>query len=329
MMNRSQDEDRAGGQRPQSDREWRLIEKLVLSMQDEQRKQRRWSIFFRFATLAYMVLLLLLILPLRTGMPEPKTSKPHTAMVKISGMIAEDSESSADSIAGGLRRAFEAEHSEAVMLRINSPGGSPVQADYAYREVRRLRDEHPDKKVYAVITDVGASGAYYIAAAADEIYVAPSSIVGSIGVVMGGFGFVDAIEKLGMERRIFTAGEDKDMLDPFAPLEDEHVEHADRMLEQVHQHFIDAVREGRGERLDGENPDLYTGRIWTGDDSVELGLADGFGSPGQVARDVIGKEDIVDYTVYPHPFQRFMRGMGASIGEGLGRVMGLERWQLR
>ena len=320
---------RAGDGRPETEREWRLIEKLVLSMQDEQRRQRRWSVFFRFATLAYMVLLLLILLPLRTGVPEPSKNEPHTAMVRISGIIAEDRDAGADKVASGLRRAFEAEHSKAVMLRINSPGGSPVQSAYVYREIKRLREKHPEKEVHAVITDVGASGAYYIAAAADRIHVDPSSILGSIGVIMGGFGFVDAIEKLGLERRMVTAGEDKDMLDPFAPLQDEHVEHAQQMLDQVHEQFIEAVREGRGDRLDTDNEKLFSGLVWTGEESIELGLADGFGSPGEVARDVIGEEDIVDYTVYPHPFMRFVRGAGVSIGEGIVRAMGLERWQLQ
>ena len=326
--------DYENGQRPkppQSNREWQLIEKVVMSMQDEQRKQRRWSIFFRSATLVYLFLLLFLLLPIRLGTGSfTAPAQSHTALVDVVGVIADEAEASADAITSGLRRAFEAEYSEAIILRINSPGGSPVQSGYVYNEIRRLKGEHPEKKVYAVITDLGASGAYYIASAADEIYVDQASIVGSIGVIMAGFGFTEAIEKLGVERRVTTSGENKALLDPFAPVEPGQQEHIQRMLDRVHDQFINAVREGRGERLRAdEYPEMFSGLVWSGDEAIELGLADGLGSPGQVARDVIGHEEIVDYSVLPHPLERFMRGFGVSVGKGIGQVLGVDGWSLR
>lgn len=319
-----------GDRPPESNREWRLIEKVLLSMNEEQRKQRRWSIFFRGAGLLYLFLILFLIWPSR--MPEglPSSTEPHTGLVDLTGIITSDSEASADLLSSGLRRAFEAEHSKAVLLRINSPGGSPVQSAYVYREIKRLREEHPEKKLYAVITDLGASGAYYIASAADEIYVDPSSMVGSIGVIMGGFGFTDAIDKLGVERRVLKSGENKDMFDPFAPLDERHEEHLQQLLDQVHVQFIDAVKQGRGERLDSSRSDeIFSGLVWTGEEAIRLGLADGVGSPGQVAREVVGEEDIVDYSAVAGPLDRFLKGFGISVGEGIGRMLGLERTVLR
>lgn len=321
-----------GVTRPESHREWQLIEKLVLSVQDEQRRQRRWSIFFRAATLAYLVLVLLLFMPLRGGFSSglaPATDE-HTALVDVSGVIADGAEANADAISQGLRRAFEAELSKAVLLRINSPGGSPVQSAYVYNEIMRLKAEHPQKKVYAVITDMGASGAYYIAAAADEIYVDPSSIVGSIGVIMAGFGFTEALDKLGIERRVQTSGDNKALLDPFQPQNPEQQAHFQHLLDQVHEQFINAVKQGRGERLDADaHPGLFSGLVWSGLEAIELGLADGTGSPGQVAREVIGAEKIVDYSVLPHPFERLLGGFGVSIGRGIGSVLGLDGVPLR
>lgn len=319
-----------GDRPPETNKEWRLIEKMLLSMHDEQRKQRRWSIFFRGAGLAYLFLILFLVWPSRVSDRAPSASESHTAIIDLTGIISSESESSADLLSSGLRRAFEAEHSKAVLMRVNSPGGSPVQSAYVYREIQRLRGEHPDKKLYAVITDLGASGAYYIASAADEIYVDPSSLVGSIGVIMGGFGFSDAIEKLGIERRVMKAGENKDMFDPFAPLQDRHEEHFQQLLDEVHGQFISAVKQGRGERLDSSrSEEIFSGLVWTGEQAIELGLADGVGSPGQVARDVIGEERVVDYTAVVSPFDRFLRGLGVSVGEGIGKVLGLEQTRLR
>lgn len=311
--------------KPQNEKEWRLIEKLVMSLQAEQKRDRRWRIFFRLLGFGYLLLMLMLFYPTRVGTTtDTGTTAEHTALVDVKGVIANDAEANADSLSTALRKAFEAEHSKAVLLRINSPGGSPVQSNYVYREIRRLKDKHPEKKVYAVITDMGASGAYYIAAAADEIYVDPSSIVGSIGVIMAGFGFTDAIDKLGIERRVLTSGDNKALLDPFAPMKDEQKEHFQAMLDTVHDEFIQAVKAGRGDRLQSdEHPELFSGLVWSGSKAVELGLADGFGSPGSVAREIIEVDKIVDYTVVPNPFERWFQGFGVSVGKGLGQALGL------
>jgi protease-4 len=228
------------------------------------------------------------------------TDGQHTALVELSGVIADDSDAEADLVAGGLRAAFEDEGTVGVILRINSPGGSPVQSRYIYDEIRRLRGLHPDIPLYAVIVDVGASGGYYVAAAADRIYAAESSLVGSIGVRMDGFGLVEAIDKLGIERRLLTAGEDKGMLDPFLPVDETQQAHVQGLLEEIHRQFIDAVRDGRGDRLK-DDPKIFSGLIWTGEQGVELGLVDAIASSGQVARDVIGAEKIVNFT----PKKRF------------------------
>ena len=205
-----------------------------------------------------------------------------------------------------------------------------MQSGYVYNEIMRLKAKYPEKKVYAVITDVGASGAYYIAAAADEIYVDPASIVGSIGVIMASFGFTEAIEKLGVERRVQTSGENKALMDPFQPQKPEQTAHFQGMLDQIHQQFIDAVKAGRGDRLHVEgHPELFSGLVWSGEEAVQLGLADGTGSPGQVARDVVGEEEIVDYSVLPHPLERLLGGFGVSIGKGMGQMLGVDGWSLR
>lgn len=314
-----------GAGRPGDGKEWRLIEKMLLSMQDDSRRQRRWGIIFKVLTFVYLFLLLFLLMPGRqSGMHLPATNEPHTALVEISGVIADGSDASADTIVTGLRAAFEAEHAEAVVMRINSPGGSPVQSGYVYREIQRLREENPDTKVYAVISDIGASGAYYIASAADEIYADQASIVGSIGVIMAGFGFTDAIDRLGVERRVMTAGDNKALMDPFAPTEPDQQAHVQAMLDEIHQQFIEAVRTGRGDRLQDEaHPEIFSGLFWTGEQALALGLVDGLMSSGQVARDVVGAEEIVDYTPRPDPLRRLLGQFGASIGEGLASHLGI------
>lgn len=305
----------------------KLIEKLVMSMQSEQRKSRRWGIFFKLLTFAYLFALLYLIQFPGGGSLERATGA-HTALVEIEGAIAADELASADNIVGALRDAFEDPDAVAVVLRINSPGGSPVQAGYVYDEIGRLREEYPDKKVYAVISDIGASGAYYIAAAADEIYADKASLVGSIGVVAGGFGFTGTMEKLGVDRRLYTAGENKAFLDPFSPEEEEEVEFWQQVLETTHRQFIEKVREGRGDRL-VENDKLFTGLIWTGEQALELGLIDGLGSSSHVARQVIGEEELVDYSRHKSPFQDLVDQFGISVGEGLADHVIQSRLELR
>ncbi|MDF1821797.1 MAG: signal peptide peptidase SppA [Alcanivoracaceae bacterium] len=309
---------------PQSSREWHLIEKLVLSMQDEQKKQRRWGNIFKGLTFLYLFALLLLVVIPRGAGNTLSVAEPHTAFVDVTGVIAPDAKASADRIVTGLREAFESDNARAVVLRINSPGGSPVQSSYVYAEIKRLRGEYPDKKLYAVITDIGASGAYYIASAADEIYADPASIVGSIGVIMAGFGFTDAIDKLGVERRVMTAGENKAIMDPFKPVEPGQRAHLQTMLDEIHVQFINAVKEGRGERIDAEqHPEIFSGLFWTGERARSLGLVDGLASPGQVARDVVGEEKIVDYTPRENPWKQLLGDFGASVGAGIaGSIQG-------
>ncbi len=288
-----------------------VLERLAFSSIREQRRTRRWNIFFKLLFFSYLALLLFLYWP--GGIGEDGRKGEHTALVEIRGVIADGQEASADNIISGLRRAFDNSDAEAIILRINSPGGSPVQAGYVNDEIARLRDKHPGKKVYAVVTDICASGGYYIAAAADEIYADKASIVGSIGVLIDGFGFVDTLEKLGVERRLITAGESKGFLDPFSPLKDEDLGHVRAMLGDVHQQFISIVREGRGDRLNGDDRTLFSGLTWTGEASLDLGLIDGLGSSSYVAREIIGAERIVDYTYRRPVFERFADRIGVVL----------------
>jgi protease IV len=279
-------------------------------------------IFFRLLTFAYLFALLVLFLPGRMGMSMP-TSGAHVGVVDLSGVIMDGAEAGADTLVSGLRAAFEAKDSKAVLIRINSPGGSPVQSAYVYREINRLRGKHPDKKVYAVITDMGASGAYYIASAADYIYADQASIVGSIGVIMAGFGFAEAIDKLGVERRVMTAGNSKALLDPFAPVEPTQQAHIQTMLDDIHVQFIEAVKQGRDGRLaEGRDDEIFSGLFWTGEQALALGLIDGFGSPGQVSREVIGVDQMTDYTPRRHPLDQLLGRLGTSIGQSLANALG-------
>jgi protease-4 len=245
----------------------------------------------------------------------------HTAVVEIDGIIGPDQKASADNVIEGLRDAFEHKKTKGVIVRINSPGGSPVQSGYIYDEIRRLRKEHEDIPVYAVVTDLCASGGYYVASAADEIYVDRASLVGSIGVLLNGFGFTGTMEKLGVERRLLTAGEHKGLFDPFSPVEESEVEHLERILEQLHDQFIERVREGRGDRLNG-GEELFSGLIWSGERSVELGLADGIGSASYVAREIVEAEKLVDFTRKEDLMQRLAERLGAGAGAALGRILG-------
>lgn len=301
--------------------EWQrdMINRLAFSSLKEQRAARRWGIFFKLLMFVYLALILYLYTP-SVDMDVAEDGK-HTALVELDGVIASDEDANADNIIEGLRDAFEDENSAGVILRINSPGGSPVQAGYINDEIKRLRKEYPDKPLYAVISDICASGGYYIAAAADEVYADKASIVGSIGVRMGGFGFVDAMQKLGVERRLLTAGENKGFMDPFEPVKASDVKHVQELLDDIHQQFIQVVREGRGEKLK-DNSDLFSGYVWTGEQAVELGLVDKLGSSGQVAREVIGAETIVDYTPAEDWLQKFSKRFGTAMGRGVGQVLG-------
>ena len=294
------------------------VESLAREMIAERRTERRWRIFFR---LAWLVLLAALIWALMSGRNMHSTpTGPHTALVELRGEIAANSEASAEQIMSGLRSAFEDAGARAVVLRINSPGGSPVQAGIINDEIRRLKALHK-KKVYAVVEEVCASGAYYIAVAADEIYVDKASIVGSIGVLMDGFGFTGLMDKLGVERRLLTAGDNKGMLDPFTAQNPKQQAYAQAMINQVHQQFIRVVREGRGRRLK-ESPDTFSGLFWNGEEAVRLGLADKFGNLDYVAREVVKAEEVIDYTPRENVAEKLARRFGAALGEGAMRAAG-------
>lgn len=309
---------------------WRLLEKTLLAGVQEQRRARRWGIFFKLLTFAYLFGALLIFSPLLNMGGGKDAGESHTAVINVRGMIADEESASADNIVGALRSAFDDANTRGVVLRINSPGGSPVQSGYIYDEIRRLRGEHPAIKVYAVITDLGASGAYYIASAADEIYADKSSLVGSIGVTAATFGFVETMGKLGVERRVYTSGEHKAFLDPFQPEKPEETEFWRGVLGTTHRQFIDSVKQGRGDRLqvDG-HPELFSGLIWSGEQALELGLVDGLGSTSYVAREVIGEEALVDFTVKDSPLDRFTKKLGASVGAQLALWMGAQGPQLR
>jgi len=293
-----------------------VIEKLALEALKEQRRARRWGIFFKLLGFAYLTFLAVAFLD--WSRPE-RLSENHTALVEVTGVIDAKGNASADNVNAALQGAFKDKKTQGVVLRINSPGGSPVQAGIIYDEIRRLRGLHPDIPMYAVVEDICASGGYYIASAADKIYVDKASLIGSIGVLMDNFGFVDAMHKLGVERRVFTSGDNKAFLDPFSPLEPRQVEHAKALLGEIHEQFIEVVRKGRGARLK-DSPELFSGLIWTGAKSIELGLTDGFGSLDYVARDVVKAEQIVDYTQRENVAERLAKrfGAGAAAAFGLG-----------
>ncbi|MCP5428328.1 MAG: S49 family peptidase [Chromatiaceae bacterium] len=305
---------------PASGWERELLRELATASFKEQRKARRWSIFFKLFAFAYLTVLLMLWLPEKLPDASLKPSGKHTAVIEVKGVIASDTEASADKIIGSLRKAFEDEKTKGVILRINSPGGSPVQSGYINDEINRLKKQYPDTPVYAVVTDLCASGGYYIAVAADKIYVDKASIVGSIGVLMNGFGFVGSMEKLGVERRLLTAGENKAIFDPFSPLKPNDMIHMRKMLDRVHRQFIDTVKAGRGERLQ-ESEEIFSGLFWTGEESIKLGLADELGSSSYVAREVIGAENLVDFTDKEDLLERFAKRLGAGTVASLSRLM--------
>jgi protease-4 len=298
---------------PQWERD--LIAKLATAALKEQRRARLWGIFFKLLTFAYVTFLLVVMVDWK-GRAEMASGKKHTAMVEVSGVISPGSDASAERVTSALQAAFKDKNTQGVVVRCNSPGGSPVQAQTIYDEMRRLRKQYPDIPLYAVIEDVCASGGYFVAVGADRIYVARASVVGSIGVLMNGFGFTGLMEKLGVERRLITAGENKAMLDPFSPMDEKDVAHARQLMADIHQQFIGVVKEGRGKRLK-EAPEIFSGLIWTGQKSVELGLADGIGSLESVARDVVKAEDIVDFSARESVVERFARRFGASAANAL------------
>jgi protease IV len=292
---------------------------LVRELVRERRTERRWRIFFRLAWFGLFVAIVWAIAVGRGQATGGSVSGPHTALVEVRGEIATDSEANAEDIVSALRSAFEDDGAQAVVLRINSPGGSPVQAGIVYDEIKRLKELHK-KRVYAVVEDVCASGAYYIAVGADEIFVDKASVVGSIGVLMDGFGFTGLMDKLGIERRLITAGSNKGMLDPFSPQNEAQKAMAQAMIDQVHQQFIRVVKEGRGNRLK-EQPDTFSGLFWNGEESIKLGLADKFGNLDFVAREVVKAEEVVNYTPQENVAERLAKRFGAAIGAGAARAL--------
>lgn len=305
-----------------------LISKVAMAAVVEQRRARRWGIFFKSVFLLYLLISFWLLYEAATWSESGVSGGRHSAVINIEGIITSGADASAGKIIHSLRTAFEEPDAAGIIVRINSPGGSPVQAGQIYDEIMRLRELYPDKSVYAVAADVCASGGYYIAAATQEIYADKASIVGSIGVRADGFGFVEAMNKLGIERRLYTAGENKSMLDPFTPEDPVATQHLQTMLSEVHQQFIDAVRNGRGERLKND-PQLFSGLVWSGSSSVDLGLIDGLGSTRYVAEELIGAEELVDYTVRSSWLDQVLTRVGAGLGQTLNQTLLQEPLKLR
>lgn len=299
--------------------ERQLLEKVALAAIDEQKNARRWGIFFKLLTFAYLAVVLAVAFYPNVE-TEISGDKQHVAVIDVLGMIAEDELASAENIIDGLRQAAKDKNTKGIVLNINSPGGSAVQAAYVYDEIRRQKQKHPDLPIYAVVGDICASGGYYIAAASDKIFVSPASIIGSIGVVMNGFGFSQVLDKLGVERRLLTAGEHKAMLDPFSPVKPQENQHMQGMLDEVHQQFITAVRQGRGDRLK-ETPEMFSGLVWSGESGVKLGLADGFGSVDSVAREQLASEEIVNFTPQQHLLDRLTGKFATSFGHAFAAAI--------
>ncbi len=304
--------------------ERQLLERLALEHLKEKRRARRWGMVFKFLILLYLVAV---FIAYQAGKVTPITGK-HTALVEIDGVIGPGNEVTADTVISGLRSAFEEKNARGLILRMNSPGGSPVQSGYINDEIMRLRGDRPDLPVYAVISDICASGCYYAAAAAEKIYADKASIVGSIGVLMDNFGFVDAIKKLGIERRLLVAGEHKGILDPFSPMSPQARGHAQDMLDQIHEQFISRVQEGRGDRLSDE-PDIFSGLFWTGEQAKELGLVDELGSSSFVAREIFEAEEIIDYTPKRDILDRFVDRFGMALAKALQLNFGTQASPLR
>ena len=297
-----------------------VIEKLALAAVTEQTRARRWGVFLKSLMFIYLVAVFGLAVYPKLSKDIGGDSKDHTAVIDVVGMIAEGKPANADSIIESLRDAVKDEHTKGIILHANSPGGSPVQSSYIYEEIRKIKKEHPSLPIYAVVSDICASGCYFIVSASDKIFVNPSSLVGSIGVLMDGFGFVDVMEKLGVERRLFTAGAHKAMLDPFSPSKEDETLYIQSLLNQVHQQFISAVKAGRGDRLK-ENPDMFSGLVWTGEEGVKQGIVDGVGNQDYVAKELIGADKLVDFSRQEHLLDKIAGKLGASFGQAIGSLV--------
>lgn len=297
-----------------------VIEKLALAAVTEQTRARRWSVFFKSLLFLYLIAIFGVAMYPKIQQDMGVDGTDHTAVIDVVGLIAEDKDSNAADIIESLRDAVKDKHTKGIILHSNSPGGSPVQSAYVYEEIRNIKKEHPDLPVHAVVSDICASGCYYIASASDKIFVNQSSLIGSIGVLMDGFGFVDVMQKLGVERRLLTAGAHKAMLDPYSPPKADETQYMQGLLDQVHQQFISAVKAGRGDRLK-ETPDMFSGLVWTGEAGVKLGVADGFGNDDYVAKEIIGAEKLVDFTQQGRLLDKIASKLGASFGQAIGSLI--------
>ncbi len=308
--------------KPDQEAGWerKIIEKLALAAVTEQTRARRWGVFFKSLIFIYLFAVFGMAIYPKIKQNIGVDSKYHTAVIDVVGVIAEDKDANAADIIESLRDAVKDPHTKGIILHSNSPGGSPVQSAYVYEEIRKIKKERPDLPVYAVVSDMCASGCYYIASASDKIFVNQSSLIGSIGVLMDGFGFVDIMQKMGVERRLLTAGAHKAMLDPFSPPKEDETKYMQGLLDEVHQQFISAVKAGRGDRLK-ETPDMFSGLVWTGEAGVKIGVADGFGNDDYVAKEVIGAETLVDFTQQGSVLEKISGKLGASFGHAIGSLI--------
>ncbi len=297
-----------------------VLEKIALAAVTEQTRARRWGVFFKSLTFIYLAILMVAIMYPNMKKEMGGDGKDHTAVVDIVGVIADGKEVNAENVIKSLRAAVKDKNTKGIILHANSPGGSPVQSAYIYDEIRNIKKLNPKLPIYAVVGDICASGCYYIAAATDKIFVSPASLVGSIGVIMDGFGFVDTMKTLGVERRLITAGTHKAMLDPFSPPKPDENQYMQTLINQVHQQFITAVKQGRGDRLK-ETPDTFSGLVWTGEEGVKLGIADAFGNDSSVAKDLVGADRLVNFTESEQLIDKVMGKLGASFGHALGSVL--------
>jgi len=297
-----------------------VLEKLAMAAVTEQRRSRRWGVFFKMLMFVYLIAVGAMAFYPQFEKGFNDNDNDHTAIIDVIGVIAEGEAANAKSIINGLRKALKNEKTKGVILNINSPGGSPVQAEYVFTEIKRLKQKYPDIPIHAVVSDICASGGYYIAAAADNIYVNKASMIGSIGVIMNGFGFVNVMEKLGVDRRLMIAGEHKALMDPFSPVNQDETKHMQTLLDEVHQQFISAVRSGRGDRL-VETDEMFSGLVWTGTQGIKLGLADDFGSVDSVARDIFGTKKTLNFTPQERLIDKIAGKLGASFGHALGSAI--------
>lgn len=314
MQHQSNDQHNSASEKTGWERE--LVEKLAFAALSEQRRARRWGIFFKMLTFAYLIAVFGVAVYPKFKQEMQVGGKSHTAVINLTGMIAEDQNANADSIIGSLREAAKDRNTKGIIIHANSPGGSPVQSAYIYDEIKKIKKEHVNLPIHAVVSDICASGCYYIVSATDKIFASPASLIGSIGVIMDSFGFVDTMQKLGVERRLLTAGAHKALLDPFSPAKPDENKFMQTLIDQVHQQFIQAVKTGRGSRLK-ETPDMFSGLVWTGEESIKLGVIDAIGGDDYVAKEIIGAENLVDFTQQERLVDRIAGKLGASLGLGL------------